>query len=40
VVEALKAVKVPVVRWPGGCFADIYNWRDGIGPRPAPGAQE
>ncbi|RVU04070.1 alpha-N-arabinofuranosidase [Novosphingobium umbonatum] len=32
VVDALKAVKVPVVRWPGGCFADIYNWRDGIGP--------
>lgn len=35
VVAALKAVKVPVVRWPGGCFADIYNWRDGIGPRSA-----
>ena len=33
VVAALKAVKMPVVRWPGGCFADIYNWRDGIGPR-------
>lgn len=33
VVAALKAVRVPVVRWPGGCFADIYNWRDGIGPR-------
>lgn len=32
VVDALKAIKVPVVRWPGGCFADIYNWRDGIGP--------
>ena len=32
VVDALRAVKVPVVRWPGGCFADIYNWRDGIGP--------
>jgi alpha-L-arabinofuranosidase len=32
VVEALKAIKVPVVRWPGGCFADEYNWRDGIGP--------
>ena len=24
---------MPVVRWPGGCFADLYNWRDGIGPR-------
>jgi alpha-L-arabinofuranosidase len=32
VVEALKAIKVPVVRWPGGCFADQYDWRDGIGP--------
>jgi alpha-L-arabinofuranosidase len=33
VVEALRAIKVPVVRWPGGCFGDLYNWRDGIGPR-------
>ena len=33
VVEALQRLKVPVVRWPGGCFADIYRWRDGIGPR-------
>ncbi len=33
VVAALKALKVPVVRWPGGCFADEYHWRDGIGPR-------
>ncbi len=33
VVAALKAIHVPVVRWPGGCFADLYNWRDGIGPR-------
>jgi alpha-L-arabinofuranosidase len=32
VVTALKAIKVPVVRWPGGCFADEYHWRDGIGP--------
>jgi len=31
VVEALKALKVPNVRWPGGCFADEYHWRDGIG---------
>ena len=31
VVGALKALKVPVVRWPGGCFADEYHWRDGIG---------
>ena len=33
VVEALKKLKVPVLRWPGGCFADEYHWRDGIGPR-------
>ena len=33
VVDALRALKVPVVRWPGGCFADEYHWRDGIGPR-------
>jgi alpha-L-arabinofuranosidase len=33
VVDALKAIHVPVVRWPGGCFADSYDWRDGIGPR-------
>tara|TARA_R110000787_G_scaffold52534_11_gene123672 strand:- start:837 stop:2432 length:1596 start_codon:yes stop_codon:yes gene_type:complete len=31
VVEALRAIKVPNVRWPGGCFADEYHWRDGIG---------
>lgn len=31
VVEALKNIKVPVLRWPGGCFADEYHWRDGIG---------
>ena len=33
VVEALKALHVPVLRWPGGCYADTYHWRDGIGPR-------
>lgn len=33
VVEALKAIKIPVLRWPGGCFADEYHWKDGIGPR-------
>ena len=33
VVAALKKLKVPVVRWPGGCFADEYHWREGIGPR-------
>jgi alpha-N-arabinofuranosidase len=33
VVAALKKIKVPVIRWPGGCFADTYHWKDGIGPR-------
>ncbi len=33
VVAALKKINVPVVRWPGGCFADEYHWQDGIGPR-------
>jgi len=33
VIAALKALKVPNVRWPGGCFADEYHWRKGIGPQ-------
>ncbi len=33
VVAALKELNIPVLRWPGGCFADEYHWRDGIGPR-------
>lgn len=33
VLEALRALDIPNVRWPGGCFADYYYWRDGIGPR-------
>ncbi len=38
VIEALKELKVSVVRWPGGCFASGYHWRDGVGPvrRPVP----
>jgi alpha-N-arabinofuranosidase len=32
-VAALKKIKIPVLRWPGGCFADEYHWRDGIGPK-------
>src|SRR5450759_2759467 len=32
VVAALKKIKVPVVRWPGGCFADEYHWMNGVGP--------
>ncbi len=32
IVEALRKIKIPVLRWPGGCFADEYHWKDGIGP--------
>jgi alpha-N-arabinofuranosidase len=32
-VDHLRQLRAPVIRWPGGCFADSYNWRDGIGPR-------
>jgi alpha-N-arabinofuranosidase len=31
VVEALRALRIPNLRWPGGCFADEYHWRDGVG---------
>jgi alpha-N-arabinofuranosidase len=33
VIDALKALNIPVLRWPGGCFADEYHWKDGVGPR-------
>lgn len=33
VVEALREMQIPVLRWPGGCFADEYHWKDGIGPK-------
>jgi len=33
VVEALREIQIPVLRWPGGCFADEYHWREGIGPQ-------
>lgn len=33
VIKALREIKIPVLRWPGGCFADEYHWKDGIGPR-------
>ncbi|MDF2964113.1 MAG: alpha-N-arabinofuranosidase [Paenibacillus sp.] len=33
VVQALKDMKIPILRWPGGCFADEYHWKDGIGPK-------
>ncbi|MCL2249821.1 MAG: alpha-N-arabinofuranosidase [Oscillospiraceae bacterium] len=32
IVDALRKIKIPVLRWPGGCFADEYHWKDGIGP--------
>ncbi len=32
-VEALRALNIPNLRWPGGCFADEYHWKDGIGPK-------
>ncbi len=32
VVGALRKIEIPVLRWPGGCFADEYHWMDGIGP--------
>jgi alpha-N-arabinofuranosidase len=34
-VAAMRKLRAPVIRWPGGCFADDYHWRDGIGPRDA-----
>lgn len=33
VIDVLKKLKIPVLRWPGGCFADTYHWKDGIGPK-------
>ena len=33
VLAALKQINVPVLRWPGGCFADEYHWKDGVGPK-------
>lgn len=33
IIDALKALKIPNLRWPGGCFADTYHWKDGIGPK-------
>ena len=32
-IDAMRAIKAPLLRWPGGCFADSYDWRDGLGPR-------
>ncbi|MDZ4331253.1 MAG: alpha-L-arabinofuranosidase C-terminal domain-containing protein, partial [Flavobacterium sp.] len=33
IITALKELKIPNLRWPGGCFADTYHWKDGIGPK-------
>lgn len=33
IIEALKKLKIPNLRWPGGCFADTYHWKDGVGPK-------
>jgi len=33
IINALKEMQIPLLRWPGGCFADTYNWKDGIGPK-------
>ncbi len=33
IIDALKSIKIPNLRWPGGCFADEYHWMDGIGPK-------
>src|ERR1700744_32170 len=33
VIDALKKMKIPALRWPGGCFADTYHWKDGVGPK-------
>lgn len=36
VIEALKEIKTPIVRWPGGCFVSTYHWLDGVGPERTP----
>lgn len=33
IIDKIKEAKIPLIRWPGGCFAEIYDWRDGIGPK-------
>lgn len=33
VIDALRQIRIPVLRWPGGCFADEYHWKDGVGPQ-------
>ena len=33
IIDALRKLKIPVLRWPGGCYADHYHWKNGIGPK-------
>lgn len=33
IIDALKKLKIPVLQWPGGCFTDVYHWKDAIGPK-------
>ena len=33
VIAVLRKMKIPLLRWPGGCFADTYHWKDGVGPK-------
>ncbi len=36
VIDALKQIHVPIIRWPGGCFVSAYHWKDGVGPERRP----
>ena len=36
VIEALRELRVPIVRWPGGCFVSAYHWKEGVGPARRP----
>lgn len=36
VLDAMRKIKVPILRWPGGCFVSSYHWKDGVGPRRTP----
>lgn len=40
VIEALREIKTPIVRWPGGCFVSTYHWLDGVGERTYPGVRQ
>ena len=36
VIDAMKKIKVPIIRWPGGCFVSSYNWKKAVGPVRTP----